>query len=351
MNQNIARLFSPAVLAQALQRFGLSDPRNLEGFDSYVYECRHPQGVFVLKISHTLRQSQAELEGELDFTAYLARSGAPVVHPLLSKQQKLVEAIPDRMDGHFLAFACQKAPGEVLPDEDQINLPPAQLEDLFRRWGKLAGQLHRLAKDYLPPSPAQRRIQWYEEKEIWGYQHILPPEQTLVREKITALYQRLRALPTDADSYGLIHCDLHHGNFSVDENGRLTVFDFGSCLYGWFALDIAIALYYALPSPPARRQERREFAPYFMEHFMNGYEAENHLDPAWFAHFPDLLKYDEVCSYILYFHHWDMQNLTDHRKAILQRYREAIEQDIPVVDPDLFTARFGGSDWTTHPSY
>lgn len=332
MNQNIARLYNLRILDQALQRFGLTNPDDMEGFDSFVYECKHAQGTYVLKISHTLRQAQTELEGELEFVSYLARHGAPVVTPLLSNNGALVEAIPDDEEGCFLAFVCQKAPGQVLPDEDQIHLPTDTLHRLFQNWGKMAGLLHRLSKGYQPPQPALRRIHWYQEKEIWDYDRFLPPEQTAVREKIAALRQRLMALPTDADNYGLIHCDLHHGNFSIDNQGRLTVFDFGSCLYGWFALDIAIALYYALPYPPTRRAERRAYAPYFLEHFMQGYQSENHLDPAWLQHFPDLLKYDEICCYILYFQHWDMQNLSENRKALLQRYRNAIEQEIPVVD-------------------
>ena len=57
MNQNIARLYTPEILAQALRRFDLSNPQDLEGFDAYVYECNHRQGAYVLKISHSLRQS------------------------------------------------------------------------------------------------------------------------------------------------------------------------------------------------------------------------------------------------------------------------------------------------------
>ncbi|HZU86692.1 MAG TPA: phosphotransferase, partial [Anaerolineaceae bacterium] len=111
MNQNIARRYSPEILQQALERFAVHTPLDLEGFDSYVYECQNAQGPYILKITHTLRQSQNELEGELDFTAYLVNQGAPVVKPLPSIHSKLVEAIPDSQGENFLAFVCQKAPG------------------------------------------------------------------------------------------------------------------------------------------------------------------------------------------------------------------------------------------------
>ena len=41
----------------------------------------------------------------------------------------------------------------------------------------------------------------------------------------------------------MIHADIHSGNFFVDENDQLTLFDFDDCHYNWFAYDIAIPLF------------------------------------------------------------------------------------------------------------
>jgi Ser/Thr protein kinase RdoA (MazF antagonist) len=59
----------------------------------------------------------------------------------------------------------------------------------------------------------------------------------------------LRSLPTPVDGYGLLHTDLHHGNFFVDE-GRITAFDFDDIGYNWFASDIAVLLLRAISFPP-----------------------------------------------------------------------------------------------------
>ena len=41
----------------------------------------------------------------------------------------------------------------------------------------------------------------------------------------------------------MIHADIHAGNFFVDENDQLTLFDFDDCHYNWFAYDIATPLF------------------------------------------------------------------------------------------------------------
>jgi Ser/Thr protein kinase RdoA (MazF antagonist) len=113
------------------------------------------------------------------------------------------------------------------------------------------------------------------------------------------------------------------------------LFDFDGCMYSWFNTDIAVALYYALPCPPSRVEDRRAFAPRFLHHFMTGYLSEHWLDPAWLTYLPDFLKYEQMANYVLYHQTWDMNQLSDPRKQLLARYRQAIENDTPVVEFDF----------------
>ncbi len=335
MNTTSQSLYTPAILSQALQAFGLSDPRPLEGVTAWVYACQSAQGPCVLKISHALETPPDQLEGELDIIQFLARQGVAVAAPLTSLQGNLLETIPAADGSRFLAAASRMAPGEVLPDEDDINLPPAALDRLLLDWGRLAGQIDRLCKDYRPARPALARMHWDDEDLLWDVDAYLPRGQACIRRKVGALFEKFRSLPRDANSYGLIHCDLHHGNFAIDAGGRLTVFDFGSCMHHWYIQEIACALYFALPCPPARVDDRRTFAPRFLEPFLTGYLSENRLDLAWLALLPDFLAYERLACYALYLHQWDLQHLSPAQSALLARYRHLIENDIPVVDFDF----------------
>ncbi len=56
------------------------------------------------------------------------------------------------------------------------------------------------------------------------------------------LLKEIETLPKDKDSYGLIHNDLHPGNFLIDGE-RIHLIDFDGCMYSWYAFDIGNALY------------------------------------------------------------------------------------------------------------
>jgi Ser/Thr protein kinase RdoA (MazF antagonist) len=103
----------------------------------------------------------------------------------------------------------------------------------------------------------------------------------------------LRQLPQDANGYGMIHQDAHGGNFFVDENYHITLFDFDDCVYGHFAYDLAMVLFYAITNEP----EPVEVARALWRPFMQGYQAENELDGRWLAEIPHFMKLREIDLY------------------------------------------------------
>ena len=52
----------------------------------------------------------------------------------------------------------------------------------------------------------------------------------------------LKRLPTPPESHGLIHADLHTGNFFATEAGELRVFDFDDACQHWFSYDLAVVI-------------------------------------------------------------------------------------------------------------
>ena len=103
----------------------------------------------------------------------------------------------------------------------------------------------------------------------------------------------LEALPQDAESFGMIHQDAHAGNFFVDDNGQIMLFDFDDCLYGHFVYDLAMVLFYAVTN----REDADEFAPMFWEAFWRGYCEENKLDDVWLKEIPHFMKLREIDLY------------------------------------------------------
>ncbi|MFW9986731.1 MAG: phosphotransferase enzyme family protein, partial [Candidatus Odinarchaeota archaeon] len=102
-------------------------------------------------------------------------------------------------------------------------------------------------------------------------------------DRISKLFQEIESLPKDEEAYGLVHGDLHTGNFFV-ENDRITaLLDFDRTCYKWFVSEIAVALYYPLYNTLLNqsRNAQEEFVKKFLPLFMKGYEEENTLDSVW----------------------------------------------------------------------
>jgi Ser/Thr protein kinase RdoA (MazF antagonist) len=327
MEANIRALYNENILEEACRRYGIAPDqlRQLDGFESFVIEFWRAGGDFILRIGHSQRRSEALIQGEVDWINYLAAHGASVSRAILSQTGKLVEKIDDGQGGHFLATAFVKAPGASAWEQNIWG------DDLFLRYGKLIGRLHALSRDYIVSNPAWQRPAWDDplmlDVEAW-----LPASQTIVLDRFHRLMDTLHMLPKDRGSYGLIHQDAHGGNFFVDDQGTITLFDFDDCVHSWYANDIAIVLFYAVTNvdnPDA-------FGQRFLEHFLRGYQRENQLDPQWLATIPYFLKLREIDLYAVIHRSFDVHNLRDPWVAGFMKDRGTrIEQNVPCVNIDF----------------
>lgn len=323
MDPAIAKLYNQAVLDIAMERFNIQKGtiRLLDGFESFIYEFYRTDGDYILRIGHSHRRSQELILGEVDWINFLSAGGAGVARAISSANHRLVEFIPDGQDGQFMATAFVKAKGGP-PNADLWN------KNLFQSWGSLLGRIHALTKNYMPSDPAWVREEWDSpgnmQVETW-----LPPEDQLVLSRFHALMEHLNALSKDQDCYGLIHQDAHAGNFYVDEDYNITLFDFDDCVYSWFIYDIAMVFFYGLMGHDDDPIHVRDFA----HHFIEGYGQENALAPKWSAEIPFFLKLREIDLYAQIIFSFDgIQNVDDPWcQSYLKGRKERIEGDIPFI--------------------
>jgi amicoumacin kinase len=325
--------YNSTVLSEALQRFGIeaNSIQELEG-SAFVYEGLIDRLPRILKIVpgvwNTTKQitgsTREQLLAEVDFVQYLVQNDLPVAQPVPSKNGEWVEVIP--IDDHacFIAYCFEKAPGVLFPDEAEVYFPEPVLEE----WGRLSGRLHRLSERY-QPHPDRRRLPW-DAIDLLDFSTLVPPEQKLVHQRCAETLFRLRSLPKDPFCYGLVHGDLHHGNFLVDGE-KLTLFDFDAASYFWYAGEMCVSLGNCLPMPRNQVAKRRAYALHYLHHFLQGYRQERSLDEFWLAQIPLFLKYGELTTYSYYHKYWNHSNLSERQIAVLAEIRTRIEQEIPVV--------------------
>lgn len=326
MEQQIRGRFKETILREAMRRYGITDDqiRPLNAFEGFIYEFERQARPFILRIGHSLRRSEALIQGEVDWINYLAGHGVSVARAVPSESGNLVEAVEDGLGGQFLATAFIKAKGRR-PWE--AGWTPAGYE----AYGQLLGSMHALAQSYRPGDPAWKRPEW--DSDIFEFvERYLPDSEYVAKTRYRALCNHLRTLPKESTSYGLIHQDAHEGNLLVDETGRLTLFDFDDCLYSWYTNDVAIVLFYIAMDA----EDPANFTRQFMAHFLRGYRTKHRLAPHWLQVIPDFLKLRELELYAVIHRDFEVNNIDNAWCARFMRgRRERIEQGVPYIDLDF----------------
>jgi Ser/Thr protein kinase RdoA (MazF antagonist) len=227
----------PAILAD---HFELRAPIECEfirrGFNDH-YRVRTGDRQFVLRIYFNGKyyiESIADFRFELDLLAFLHGAGISVSYPVKGKDGDRIHVLETpRGSRSFALFTF--ADGEK---REQIGPAPG------RKLGETVARLHRAADrfrsahhryhlnlEYLLDRPMQLIDEFLRERgkgNTDAYQSV-----------VNCLREKIRALPTAGNAYGIIHGDLHCGNFFFAGEDEPILFDFDHGGYGWRVYDLA----------------------------------------------------------------------------------------------------------------
>jgi Ser/Thr protein kinase RdoA (MazF antagonist) len=271
--------------------------------------------------------------GMLEWVKFLKDEGAPVTAPVPSINNRLLENLK-HYGAVYTVTAFEKAKGTLAE-----NISPSEWTDeLFRSIGMAAGKLHATSKRYRPSRPSLIRPQWFDSYEIHEATDLLAVSPDPARKILALLINELRQLPSSPIDFGLIHDDLHYANFLIHPGGSVTIIDFDDCVYGWFAMDVAMALFDVLVLYNApNEKENQRFAQCFINNYLSGYRQENDLSLFWQSKLPRFLKLKELCIYATLIGHSDV-GLPDSWVGRFMRGRsDRITNDLPYIDIDFTT--------------
>ena len=231
--------------------------------------------------------------GMLEWVNFLSHQGAPVSAPLRSINNHLLERVRHYGTVYNMT-AFEKAEG-ILAE----NIPISEWStELFQSIGKAAGMLHRISAGYKPSRPSRTRPEWFDSYEIHNAIEKLAESSDPAREILANLIQELQLLPKPSADYGMIHEDLHYANFLIQADGNVTIIDFDDCSYGWYAMDVAMALFDVLVLYNASSEEESQhFAREFLSSYLKGYRLEKDLPLFLQCQIPKFLKLKELCIY------------------------------------------------------
>ncbi len=325
MEQRIKDRFNNDILEEIMKVYGImaDEIKVLDSFESFIYEFINDSGEYVLRISHSIRRNENLIQGEVEWINFLADNGISVARAISSQNGKLVEAIPDQMNGNFLATAFTKAKG---------SSPWGRwTTDLYERYGELIGSMHAKTNLFMPSQPDKKRPEW--DDPIFDYvTSFLSENEFIIREKYQFICDHVNTIPKNNETYGLIHQDAHGGNLFIDENGQITLFDFDDCLYSWFINEIAIILFYIVMG----NSDIGKFTKEFMIHFLQGYLKHCSLNLDLLKEIPYFLKMREIELFAVIQRDFGTSYIEDEWcNRYMQGRKYKIENDVPYIGFDF----------------
>jgi amicoumacin kinase len=328
MEEWIEELFTEELLAEAALRFGCNtaQAKKLGDFENYVYEVHMDDIPYILRLTHSSHRSEREVEAELKWINYLHKHGVNVSLVNHSDKGKLVEVIQARKS-YFYVCLFDKAPGSPVKVND-----PLFDEELFYKWGKMTGHMHRVTKAY--GEDGIHRLRW-DQDDVLDYKKYLSEEDRYILDAGQRNMEEIRSFVETKDTFGLIHSDIHPGNFFYHE-GDLHVFDFDDSTQFFFISDVAIPLYYSVwwKFRNENLDIRNQFGGKFLVSFLKGYLTECELEEEWVERIPHFLLLRDLTLYSVFHKKWDLENLSEVEESLLSQIRDRLLHDEPIVDLD-----------------
>lgn len=311
----IEALFSEAILEDAIKRFGIqADEKKMLGdFENYVYEVKQGEQVWILRLTHSSHRSMEEIQAELDWVNELHRQGVNVSR---AESEQRIETIPLEK-GSFYACLFNKAPGYVVKTDE-----PDFGSELFEAWGREVGKMHRISMNYHPPNGRSR----WDQGDLLRFDHYLTSSED--ESIITAgnrLVEEIKSFHETGKTFGLIHSDVHQGNFLYDCK-EIHLFDFDDSIYHYYISDLAIPIYYAVWGKCGEEslQVRSAFATDFLYSFLKGYRKEATISNEWLRTIPFFLRLRDFELYTIFHKKFNVALMKKKEKKALQDIRHRL---------------------------
>lgn len=328
MEQWVENLFTKEVLEDAATRYGAdaTDAKKLGDFENYVYEVKRDGKPFILRLTHSSHRSKSEVEGELTWINFLNGHGINVSLVHKSVKGELVEELSVG-DSYFYVCLFDKAPGTPVKMKDPQFGP-----ELFEKWGAITAKMHLVTEDY--EASGTERLSWEQDDLIELDKYIDPVKDQAIVEGNRNLVAEIQQLPQTKETFGLIHSDIHPGNFFYHD-GDIHVFDFDDAMYFYFVSDIAIPVYYTTWGKYGEEslETRSAFGTEVLTHFLKGYMNVRAIPLEWIERLPLFLKMRDYTLYGVFHKKVDLAN-NERVNELVVGIRNRLIKDEPIVDLD-----------------
>ncbi len=256
------------VARQALEAYGLGDApyTYLQHSENVTFKVEHPDGNARLLRIHAPRSplmgnhgANAEMvNSELVWLEALRReTDLPVQQPIRNRDGQFVTRIHAKSKRQFNCTLLEWLEGEAYQRELESEETVAQL-------GVMIGRLHRFSSQWQPPDgfTRPRRDRAYFKKALDALRPTIEDGRASYQDfkrletSVDLLAQMMRSLQKKGQAEGLLHGDLHKGNF-LYHTGQMRLIDFSMSAMGNYLFDLGVCLSDMKPA----------LHPVFLEHY------------------------------------------------------------------------------------
>lgn len=307
---------------------------------SRIFEAEAGLRRYILRVSPFSEKKQAHAEFETRWTAYLASRMEGIAKPVRSVNGRRYEVMKAEGRPYILALQ-EKAPGKLVDSDD----PDVFNQELFFHLGMQMGNMHKWTMRY-EGNVACPEFQW-NGPHFWRKDIAVLDED--VRQAETRLQRELEQLPMGKDSYGIVHFDIHTGNFLADHD-KITIIDFEACQFNWYAADIASTLFFMVQkgAGPLRyltEEARTAFAETYLISYLNGYFKTHTIGADWIRRLDLFMRYQMIDEYVAaqigwpdvsdpmrqWYLDWHKNRLKSHQPYVFLDYEKILDQVYPVM--------------------
>ncbi len=216
----------------------------LQHSENITFRVDGTDGVFLLRLHYPRAESFGKdgadsqfVDSEMLWLADLRGQGLPVPAPVKAKTGGYVSQVSGI---NVTLLAWQE--GSLLTRE-------METEDTAAQMGMLVGRIHAHAEWWQLPagfSRPQRDFDYFQDALISLRPAIQDgrisyPDYKSFETSLELLRDETSRLAREPKTWGLLHGDLHRGNFLL-HNGQIHLIDFSMCAFGHFAYDLATCL-------------------------------------------------------------------------------------------------------------
>jgi len=250
-----------------------------------IYPFKHNGQLQFLRFSPAEEKSYKALEGEVQLLKHLLKNDVQVPELIPSIDGHLIESIKTPW-GQYYAMVFQG-----IVSDNGYSMEEASIDEtVIYSLGSILANIHKnsekLSQDTCYRPSILDQLKWI--------QSILKEysDDTTLLDRTHSLIKSLEDFPRGKDVYGLLHYDFELDNLMMDkDSGTIYTIDFDDACYGWYQLDILIAIDNII--------EESDFTDYDLVRstFLEGYQSVRAYVPLSDDHVKELMRFQMLYKY------------------------------------------------------